>query len=215
MVFSRKLTKNEIDILLNLQEFVREAHADSDSHDYAHVLTVCRYAIEIAMNIEDQVEPFICIAGALLHDIGKTNREFAHIHGLLGGGLAEEFLDASCVDSKIRDDISRVVVRHTPTSRIPPESPEEKVVYDADTLDRLGLMGLMRGFVGKTGSMEHILTKYMEKRKTDYDKLNYEFSRNLGDAMHEELMQFVFVIEDRLRKRLASIESIFKDEGLL
>jgi putative nucleotidyltransferase with HDIG domain len=215
MVFSRNLNKNEIDILLNLQEFVREAHADSDSHDYAHVLTVCRYAIEIAKNIQDSVDSFICIAGALLHDIGKTNRAFAHIHGLLGGGLAEEFLDAYHIDEKIRDDICRVVVRHTPTSRIPPETPEEKIVFDADTLDRLGLMGLLRGFVGKTGSMDHILTKYMEKRKTDYDKLNYEFSRALGDDMHEELMQFVFLVEDRLRTRMASIVSIFKDEGLV
>jgi uncharacterized protein len=214
MVFSRALKHDEIDILLNLQEFVREAHAESDSHDYAHVLTVCRYAIDVAKNIQEKVDPFICIAGALLHDIGKTNRAFAHIHGLLGGTLAEEFLDAYRVDKDIRDDICRVVVRHTPTSRIPPETPEEKVVYDADTLDRLGLMGLLRGFVGKTGSMEHILTKYMEKRKTDYDKLNYEYSRDLGDDMHEELIQFVILVEDRLRTRMASIESIFKDEGL-
>jgi putative nucleotidyltransferase with HDIG domain len=204
-----------MDILLNLQGFIREAHAESDSHDYAHVLTVCRYAIDVAKNIRDDVDPFICIAGALLHDIGKTNRAFAHIHGLLGGGLAEEFLDANHVDEKIRDDICRVVVRHTPTSRIPPETPEEKVVYDADTLDRLGLMGLMRGFVGKTGSMDYILTKYMEKRKTDYEKLNYDYSRALGDDMHEELIQFVFLIEDRLRIRMESIHSIFKDEGLL
>jgi putative nucleotidyltransferase with HDIG domain len=215
MVFSRTLAKNEIDVLLNLQEFVREAHADSDSHDYAHVLTVCRYAIEVAKNIREEVDPFICIAGALLHDIGKTNREFAHIHGLLGGTLAEEFLEACHIDRRLQDDICRVIVRHTPTSRIPPVTPEEKVVFDADTLDRLGLMGLMRGFVGKTGSMDHILTKYMEKRKTDYEKLNYGYSRDLGDDMHEELMQFVFLIEDRLRSRLESIVSIFKDEGLL
>jgi hypothetical protein len=55
----------------------------------------------------------------------------------------------------------------------------------------------------------------MEKRKTDYEKLNYEYSIALGDDMHEELMQFVFLVEDRLRIRMESIESIFKDEGLL
>ncbi|MFW9944255.1 MAG: HD domain-containing protein, partial [Candidatus Sifarchaeia archaeon] len=85
MVFSRQLNSQEIQTLLTMQEFVKAAHAESDSHDYSHVLTVCRYAIQIAKNIEEKVDPFVTIAGSLLHDIGKTNRVFAHIHGLLGG----------------------------------------------------------------------------------------------------------------------------------
>ncbi|MHA2378856.1 MAG: HD domain-containing protein [Candidatus Thorarchaeota archaeon] len=198
-----------------MQEFVKAAHADSDSHDYSHVLTVCRYAIQIAKNIEERVDPFVTIAGALLHDIGKTNRVFSHIHGLLGGTLAEEYLDGLRIESSIRDTIARVVIRHTPTSRIPPETPEEKVVYDADTLDRLGLMGLLRGFIGKTGSMEYIMTKYMDKRKEDYEKLNFEHSRDLGDNLHRELMDFMFVLEDRLSSRMASIEHIFEKEELV
>jgi len=199
--------------LLNMQEFVRHAHAESDSHDYSHVFTVCRYAIDIAKNISEPVNPFVCIAGALLHDIGKTNQVFAHIHGLLGAGLAEEYLDGLKMEHSIRDDICRVVVRHTPTSMMSPVTPEEKVVFDADTLDRLGLMGLLRGFIGKSGgSMEHILTKYMEKRKQDYDKLNYDFSRALGDDLHQELLEFMIIIEKRLSERMASIEQILDKE---
>lgn len=215
MVFTRLLTKKEFEMLLQIQEFVRQAHAESDSHDYSHVFTVCRYAIEIATNINKEVDPFICIAGALLHDIGKTTRSFAHIHGILGGTLAEEYLDGLQVDPEIRDLVSRVVIRHTPTSNIPPVTPEEKTVYDADTLDRLGLMGLLRGFVGKTGSMERILTKYMEKRKLDYNKLNFEFSKQLGDNLHQELLEFLFIVEDRLHARMASIEHLLDEKELV
>jgi uncharacterized protein len=215
MVFARLLTEKELKMLLQMQEFVRQAHAESDSHDYSHVFTVCRYTIEIAKNIDDEVDPFICIAGALLHDIGKTNRAFAHIHGLLGGTLAEEYLDGLHVNRKVRDTVARVVIRHTPTSNIPPVTPEEKVVFDADALDRLGLMGLLRGFVGKTGSMENILTTYMEKRKLDYDKLSFDFSREMGDDLHQELLEFLFVVEDRLQSRMASIEHLFDKEGLV
>ncbi len=206
MTFSRSFSDEDLSILLRIQDFVRTAHADSDSHDYSHVFTVCKYAIDIAKNIPQEVDPFITIAGALLHDIGKTTRHFSHLHGVLGATLAEEFLDALRIDTEIRDAVCRVVVRHTPTSNIPPESPEEKVVYDADTLDRLGLMGLLRGFVGKRGSMDQILTKYMEKRKMDYDKLNYDYSRKVGDSMQSELIEFILLIEDRLAKRMASIE---------
>jgi putative nucleotidyltransferase with HDIG domain len=215
MVFARLLTEEELKMLLQMQEFVRQAHAESDSHDYSHVFTVCRYTIEIAKNIDDEVDPFICIAGALLHDIGKTNRVFAHIHGLLGGTLAEEYLDGLQVNRKVRDTVARVVIRHTPTSNIPPVTPEEKIVFDADALDRLGLMGLLRGFVGKTGSMEKILTTYMEKRKLDYDKLHYDFSREMGDGLHQELLEFLFIVEDRLHARMASIEHLFDKEGLV
>ncbi len=215
MVFARLLTENELKMLLQMQEFVRQAHAESDSHDYSHVFTVCRHTIEIAKNIDDEVDPFVCIAGALLHDIGKTNRAFAHIHGLLGGTLAEEYLDGLQVNKKLRDTVARVVIRHTPTSNIPPVTPEEKIVFDADALDRLGLMGLLRGFVGKRGSMENILTTYMEKRKLDYDKLHYDFSREMGDDLHQELLEFLFIVEDRLQSRMASIEHLFDKEGLV
>ena len=215
MVFSRQLSKDELDILLTMQDFVRVAHAESDSHDYAHVFTVCLYTIEIAKAIPEPVDPFVCIAGALLHDIGKTTNIFSSIHGLFGGTLAEEYLDGINVDKDVRDIIAKVVIRHTPTSMIPPETTEERIVYDADTLDRLGLMGLLRGFIGKRGSMESILTKYMEKRKTDYAKLNFEVSRDLGDDLHQELLEFLFIFEERLGQRMSSIEDIFQKEKLI
>ncbi len=67
MVFIRKLTPTETSIILKLQEFVKAAHAESNSHDYAHVLSVCRYAIQIGKAIPEDVDPFILSAGALLH----------------------------------------------------------------------------------------------------------------------------------------------------
>lgn len=215
MVISRKLTQAETEILLKLQEFVKSAHADSNSHDYAHVLSVCRYAIQIGKQIEDSVDPFILSAGALLHDIGKTNSVFSHIHGLFGGSLAEEFLDGLKIDEDIRDAICRVVIRHTPTSMIPPETPEEKAVFDADTLDRLGLMGLLRGFIGKDGAMDVIMNKYMKKRKLDFQKLNYKVSRDIGLEADQMMLAFIQIIEDRLKIRMDSIQDLFSKEGLI
>ncbi|MCF2140053.1 MAG: HD domain-containing protein [Candidatus Lokiarchaeota archaeon] len=215
MVFTRQLTKEETAILLKLQNFVRSAHAESNSHDYAHVLSVCKYAIQIGKEIKEPVDPFILSAGALLHDIGKTNNVFSHIHGLFGGALAEEFLDGLKIDPELRDAICRVVIRHTPTSMIPPETPEEKAVYDADTLDRLGLMGLLRGFIGKNGAMDKIMYTYMEKRKHDFKKLHYQVSKDLGLEGEQMMLAFIQIIEDRLKTRMDSIHDLFSKEGLL
>jgi uncharacterized protein len=212
MVFMRQLSDDEQEVLKRLEHFVRHAHAQSDSHDYAHVLTVTKYTIDIAHNIEEQVDPFVCIAGALLHDIGKTTPTYAHIHGLLGGALAEEFLDGLKLDKTKTEAISRVVVRHTQTSMIPPETPEEMIVADADTLDRLGLMGLLRGFMGKTGeSMDEIMNRYMNKRKHDFEKLHFEYSMKIGDDLQDELMEFMIKVEERLKFRLASIEDLIEN----
>lgn len=214
MVFNRELSKNELRQLLIIQEFARNAHAESDSHDYSHILSVCRYSIRIAKKTEEMVDPFIIIAAALLHDIGKTNRVFGHIHGLLGGSLAEEFLDGLKVNSSCIEPICRAIVRHTPTSFIPPETSEEKIIFDADALDRLGLMGLLRGFIGKKGSMDQILTKYMEKRKDVYESLYFEASKEIGDVKSLELEAYISIFEKHLKERMESIEGIFKSEGL-
>jgi uncharacterized protein len=214
-MLTRALTQKELEILLRIQEFVKRNHAKSDSHDYSHVFMVTRTAIQISKNIDDPIDPFIVIAGSLLHDIGKTTNHFAGFHGLFGGSIAEEFLEGLEIENSISEKICRVVVRHTPTSSIPPVTPEEKVVYDADTLDRLGLMGLLRGFIGKEGSMQEILEKYMSRRQFDYDKLNYEYSRELGMMGAQELEGFSHVIQKRLDDRMSSIEDIFIKENLI
>jgi len=214
-MFTRSLIQEEKEILLRIQEFVRRCHAKSDSHDYSHVFMVTRLAIRISKNIDDPIDPFVVIAGALLHDIGKTTTIFSDFHGLFGGSIAEEFLEGMDIERSTLDKICRVIIRHTPTSGIPPETPEEKVVYDADTLDRLGLMGLLRGFIGKEGSMREILEKYMQRRHQDYSKLNYEYSRELGMGEAQELEGFSAVIQKRLDDRMSSIADIFVKEGLI
>ncbi|MFX0211981.1 MAG: HDIG domain-containing metalloprotein, partial [Candidatus Hodarchaeota archaeon] len=97
-MFTRVLTQKEQQILLRIQEFVKRCHAKSDSHDYSHVFMVARTAIQISKNIDDPIDPFIVIAGSLLHDIGKTTANFAGFHGLFGGSIAEEFLEGIEID---------------------------------------------------------------------------------------------------------------------
>jgi HD superfamily phosphodiesterase len=116
---------------------------------------VTEFAIEIANNIEEEVDPVVVICGALLHDIGRTISD--EMHGLVGGSIAEELLESLPLSDEQAKRITKVIVRHTATSHVVPQSVEEKIVYDADGLDRLGTMGLLRGFVGKKGSMVEVL----------------------------------------------------------
>ena len=216
MTFARQLTKKEKTALLRLEEFVRNAHANSDSHDYAHVLTVCKNAIKIAQNIRDPVDPFILTCGALLHDIGKSVPNYARIHGLFGGAIAEEFLDGQNFNQETILAVTRVVIRHTMSSFIPPETIEEKIVADSDLLDRFGVMGIVRGLVGKTDrSMGEIITYYYQKNGQDIDRFHFEYSKKIAQQKLEETRPFIEKIQQRLAERLDSIEDMFEKEKLI
>jgi hypothetical protein len=82
---------------------------------------------------------------------------------------------------------------------------EEKVIYDADALDRLGLMGMLRGIMGKHGSIESILTDRMQKRADDYDKLYFEESQRMGERLQAKTVRVIKSLDKRA-EQIARIE---------
>lgn len=211
-MFSRKLNEEELKIIELIEVFIRDKHKMSNSHDHSHVLQVTQYSINIAERIVDPVDPFILICGALLHDIGKTNMVFSSMHGLVGAAIAEEFLEALGYSyhslKPVRDAICRIITRHTPTTMIPPETTEEKIVYDADCLDRLGVIGVLRGFIGKEGSIAGILEKKMKTRAKDFDKLHFDVSRQLGQEANDKALELIEIIRESLEIRKDEIEEL-------
>jgi putative nucleotidyltransferase with HDIG domain len=203
-MFERNLTRKEFEIVQQIEGFVREKHRREEGHDYSHVLAVTDYAIEIAQAIPEEVDAFVVICGALFHDIGRVGTHTGTLHGLRGSTIAREYLEAIGVSPDIRDKITRIVARHTPTTRQAPETIEEKVVYDADAVDRLGLMGMLRGLMGKEGSTQDILQDRIQKRLADYGKLHFEASRRIGEKLHQETLQvaqsFGAALEERNEK---------------
>ena len=205
-MFSRSLTSGERRWLEEIELFVKEKHASLGGHDYSHVLQVTEFAIEIANNIEEEVDPVVVICGALLHDIGRMISD--EMHGLVGGSIAEELLESLPLSEEQAIRITKVIVRHTATSHVAPQTVEEKIVYDADGLDRLGTMGLLRGFVGKKGSMVDVLERYMAKRVKAYDKLYFPISQKIGKARDEEMRKLIMLFTKRLNERKETVEEL-------
>ena len=189
-MFRRRLTEKEIEMIGLIEGFVREKHARNIGHDYSHVLEVARRAIQIAEKISEPVDPFILICGALFHDLGRVATETGTMHGVRGAAFAEQFLKASSIDKERGKKIVRIVTRHTPTSHMPPESTEEKIVYDADTLDRFGWIGILRGIMGKSGSIEGIIENVIAKRSEDYNLLIFKESKEIGRTAYEDSIFF-------------------------
>jgi uncharacterized protein len=201
-MFERKLTRKEVELIEQIETFVRQKHRHDDGHDYSHVLAVTNYAIQIGRAIPEEVNPFLLIIGALFHDLGRTTTHTGILHGIRGATLVREYLAATWISPSDQNVILRMVARHTPTTMIPPETTMEKIVYDADALDRLGLMGMLRGIMGKQGSTEAILEDRIQKRLGDFGKLHFEASRKIGEALHQETVDVV----SRFRSMLSSLE---------
>lgn len=209
-MFSRNLTKEEVAIIKNIEVFVRDKHEKLQGHDYSHILAVTHYSIEIARRITESVDPFVIICGALFHDIGRVGTNTGRLHGLRGATIVEEYLKAIGIDNEIREQIVRIVVRHTETSMLPPETVSEKVVYDADDLDRLGLMGMLRGMmVGDAErSMDDIIENRLEKRTKDYERLHFQASRDLGRKLYEETLKLIEFIKASMNQRWKEINKL-------
>jgi len=209
-MFTSHLSEEEVAIIRKIEVFVRDKHDKLQGHDYSHVLAVTKYAIEIAQRIPDSVDPFVLICGALFHDIGRVGTITGRLHGLRGATIANEYLRAVGIGDEMREQIVRIVVRHTETSMLPPETVTEKVVFDADDLDRLGLLGMLRGMMVRNvdWSMQDIIENRLEKRKKDYQKLYFQASRELGQELYEETLQLIDFIQDSLNKRRHEISKL-------
>lgn len=207
-MFSRAVAQKEIQMIELIGELVKEKHSRCLGHDYSHVLQVTRNAIEIGQKIPEEVDPFILICGALFHDLGRVGVETGVMHGMRGAALAEQFLKASWIDKATGKKILRIITRHTPTSHLAPKTTEEKVVFDADTLDRFGWIGLLRGVMGKKGSIEQIVERVIAKRSKDYDSLIFEESRKMGKQAHRETLYFLGELRKALAARNRDIERV-------
>jgi len=200
-LFSRKLTDGEAGLIDKIEEFVKSKHESCEGHDDSHVLLVTRLAIQIAQRVDEPVDPFVCIVGALFHDIGRIGADSGTLHGLAGAAIASEYLRAVIDDDDVIARVARIVARHTPTSNITPETIEERIVYDADTMERFGWVGVLRGVMSKSGSIDDILHTIIRKRAADYDTLCLPVSREMASERNQVTLNILGGVERALQER--------------
>lgn len=127
---------------------------DDTAHDREHIYRVLYNALDIA-STEEGVDIDVLTAACLLHDVGRPE-QFADprvCHARIGSGKAYAFLrengypDDFCL--RVRD----AVRTHRFRANDPPRTVEAKILFDADKLDAVGLMGIARtlNYKGQVG----------------------------------------------------------------
>ena len=126
--------------------FVKETLANAEGgHDWFHTERVYKTALLIAKT--ENVDVFIVSLGALLHDIADS--KFHDGDETIGPKTAREFLFKINVDSAVIEHVVKIIENISfkgGNEKQKFNSPELKVVQDADRLDAIGAIGIARCF---------------------------------------------------------------------
>ena len=138
-----------------LENYMLSCMEDS-AHDKEHIYRVLYHGLEIAKT-ENHVDYDVLIAACLLHDIGRREQfeNPALCHAIVGGRKAYNFLTEHGIETH----------RYRQNQR--PESPEAKILFDADKLDATGAMGIARTLIYKGIVSEPIYSVLPDGRISD------------------------------------------------
>ena len=164
--------------------------ADSGGHDAAHTLRVRRNAMRIAAE-EPGCDLLAVELAALLHD--------ADDHKLFrteGNANARRFLEREGVPAETIARVCAAIdsVSFSKNRGRRPETPEGRIVQDADRLDAIGAVGVARCFAygGEHGrAMEESIQHFHDKLLLLKDELNTESARRLAQTRHAFLEAFM------------------------
>ncbi len=211
----------ESQVLSKAYEEIQQRYVgfDDPAHGWDHIQRVYKLALYIAEL--ESADFFIVGMAALMHDIGHLSTGKTQHHADLSMSMAGELLTAYDVPTDTQEAILHAIAAHSFSLDIEPRTLEAKVVRDADRLDSLGAIGILRwaitGAVRRTGDTQtyhpddpfaerHILDdrRYMlDHFFTKLLKLSSMMSTQTGRALAEQRTAFMHIYLDEFRRELA------------
>ena len=178
-------------ITRDAMEYVRALfQGNADGHGFDHALRVWRNAMRIA-ETEQGCDRQIVSLAALLHDV-DDHKLFATENN----ANARRFLEAHEVPAETAERICAAVnaVSFSKNRGKRPETPEGRIVQDADRLDAIGAVGIARTFAygGKHGRMpEDSIAHFHEKLLLLKEMMNTEKAKAMAGERHAFMEAFL------------------------
>lgn len=163
---------------------------NADGHGFAHSMRVYGIAMRIA-DAEPSADRFVVSLAALLHDADDPKLFRTENNANARRFLAEQGVDPGTAE-RICGAVSAVSFRKNGLRR--PDTPEGRIVQDADRLDALGAIGAARTFAwgGAHGrppdeSVGHFTEKLLLLR----DGMNTDAAKKMAERRHAFLESFL------------------------
>ena len=188
----KQVSENEdVELIKNAVSFVQNLfRTNAGGHDVDHTLRVYRNTMRIAEN-EPECDIRIAALAALLHDADDHK-----LFNTKNNMNARTFLEAQGLPQQMIDRICGVInsVSFKQNNGKAPETPEGKVVQDADRLDAMGAIGVARTFAygGEHGrSMADSIQHFYDKLLRLKALMNTETGRQMAEQRHAFLEAFL------------------------
>jgi uncharacterized protein len=188
----------------NLESIVKEKMfaLKGTAHSYEHVNRVVKIATFLARNEKANVE--LVEIGALLHDIGWAEGK---PHNETGAKLANKILKEIDYPKEKSEKIVGIILHHPLAFKDKLETLEEKIVWDADKIDLIGVVGVVRAFhwLGNK-PFEDVVKTCFEEQTTIYNSLNTQTAKKIAKRRHKEMIAFLSALKRELSVTDLSID---------
>jgi uncharacterized protein len=157
--------------MLNLHN-AKSWYAQNDPvHGYDHIVRVYRMVERLA--IAEGANLRIVRAAALLHDAeGPLTGDLRTEHQLASAKFAQEILTAEDWDTEDISKVQHCIRAHRfRDDRESPKTIEAKVLFDADKLDAIGAIGVVRVIAYAVLDEQHLFSKPSEQFLANGEKL--------------------------------------------
>lgn len=179
------------------------------AHGWEHIERVYTLAQYLAQ--QEGADSFITGIAALLHDLGRTaqgqNGEARH-HADLSVEMAGELMDRYHIPAPAQEAITHAIVAHSFSRGIAPLTLEARVVRDADRLDSLGAIGILRWAITGTIRRTPQMRSYHPFDPFAADRLP-EDERYMLDHFYSKLLRLVEGISTETGRKLAEERTAF------
>lgn len=189
-------------------EDARIYYSDDPVHGFDHVLRVLALAERIARAEGADLE--IVRAAVLLHDIARDVEDEEagqHDHAALAAERARMILQG--YPPERIEAVCQAIRCHRFRSGPPPETPEARVLFDADKLDAMGAIGIARAFAYAGQHGQPLSSQPDEARYSPVDEfrqklalLRDRMTTATGRALAEERHAFMEAFFERLAAEL-------------
>jgi len=144
------MTKSKIK---QVENYAKKIMKEEVAHDFKHVDRVRNWALRIAKE-EGYHDIEIVEVTALLHDVGLPYVEERRMHGAIGAEMATKFLrERGFFEEETIEEIANAIRYHCSLEDRGGKLPD--ILRDADSMDALGAVGIMRAFTSKSSKPEY------------------------------------------------------------
>jgi uncharacterized protein len=171
--------------------YVKELFAgNSDGHGADHTMRVYHNA-QMILAEYTEADSFVVLLSALLHD-ADDHKLFNTENNM----NARTFMERNDIPSETIEQVCRAInsVSFSHNRGKSPETPEGKIVQDADRLDAIGAIGIARTFAygGKVGrSLSDSIKHFYDKLLLLKDELNTDAAKKIAQKRHEFMQEFL------------------------